>query len=353
MLLTVSCRPSFMKNMRIDRPYGFTGPEDQPETLIHNHPPMLGLPQPDKNFHLYALPVGNGDASVIQCPLGDLIILDMGQMSTEGWQAEQVIKYLSDDLERIRIIIISHPTPSHYLILTKLINSTFQVPNLERVILAGRPNDYDHNDMVIWINRFSPYVEYVNYGYPCISKCYLRQIKCNGDDNGTIEFKIISANLGNSRKGRSLTMQIKIKKPNFQLFWQGDLRGTDIETHIVDEWESLGYSLNSTHMKIGNRASKYNESNTEYLLRAVTPRFAFSSNPYAGTYALKPDCRTIFRLVGMLTVTKRSKSGYYACEDYTTRSAMQFENWCYNIFTTAPYPSDYSVVAIDVYLANC
>nr|BDO47361.1 Hexaxilin-8 [Euplectella curvistellata] len=330
---------------------GVTGNDKSPETLIHSHSNLFGLPEADGNLHIYALPVGNGDASVIQCPLGDVIILDMGQMSDVGWQPSQVKYFLSGHLQHITTIVISHPTESHYMILTELITDYSQVPQLRRIILAGQYYDYDRYEMIQWMNKFQPLIHFVNGGFPCVSDCYIEPPSCEGS-NHTVSFKILAANLGEYRQGRSITMHIKTEKPNFQLFWQGDVRGVDIEDQIVKEWSMLGYSLNSTHMKIGNRASKYDESNTETLLNAVTPQFAFSSNPYPGRWNLKPDCRTIFRVVGILSVGKRSRSGNFACQNYNTFQVDQFENWCYNVFTTAPSPSDNSVVAIDVDLSK-
>ena len=326
---------------------GFTGAEKRPETLIQSHSGLFSLPVSDGNLHIYALPVGNGDASVIQCPLGDVIILDMGQMSEVGWQPSQVKSFMADNLQSVTTIVISHPTESHYMILTELITEYSQVPALTRVILAGQPIDYDRYEMTQWIEKFRPLVEYVNGGYPCVSDCTIAPPSCKGN-NHTVSFKILGANLGEYREGRSITMQIKTEKPNFQLFWQGDVRGVDIEDQIVNEWRARGYSLNSTHMKLGNRASRFDESNTETLLKAVTPQFAFSSTPYPGKWSLKPDCRTIFRLVSIMSVGKRSRSGNFACQSYNTQEVIQYENWCYNIYTTAPYPNQHSVVAIDV-----
>ena len=329
---------------------GVTGNIKSPETLIHARSNLVGLPNADGNLHIYALPVGNGDASVIQCPQGDIIILDMGQMSDVGWQPSQVKSFLADHLQFITTIVISHPTESHYMILTELVTNYSQVPQLKRVILAGQYYDYDRYEMIQWMNKFQPLIHFVNGGFPCVSDCSIEPPSCEGN-NHTVSFKILAANLGEYRQGRSITMHIKTEKPNFQLFWQGDVRGVDIEDQIVKEWKVRGYSLNSTHMKIGNRASKYDESNTETLLNAVTPKFAFSSNPYPGRWNLKPDCRTIFRLIGILSVSKRSRSGNYACQNYDTFQVDQYENWCYSIFTTAPSPSDNSVVTIDVDLS--
>ena len=331
--------------------FGITGRRESPETLIHAHPQLLGLPAADGNLHIYALPVGNGDASVIMCPKGDLMILDMGQDSDEGWQPQQVKTFFSGDLDRLTTIIISHPTPSHYMILPSLIANMSQVPNLHRIILGGQFYDYDRYEMIQWMNMFQHIIEFVNGGYPCVSDCPNDPPQCLGDDH-SVSFKILAANLGEVRKGRSITMHIKTEKPEFQLFWQGDVRGMDIEDQIVMEWEALGYSLNSTHMKIGNRAAKFNESNSEKLLKAVTPRYAFSSNPYPGRWNLKPDCRTYFRLVSLLSVRKRNTPGYFACQNYDTFEVDQYENWCYEIYTTAPSPNAYSTVQIIVDLSQ-
>jgi hypothetical protein len=48
---------------------------------------LVQLPEPDGMLHVYALPVGQGDSHVFQCPSGALSIIDLGtsDSSTAGF----------------------------------------------------------------------------------------------------------------------------------------------------------------------------------------------------------------------------------------------------------------------------
>ena len=58
---------------------------------------IRSLPKPDGFMHVYALPVGQGDSHVVQCPSGSLSIIDLG--SSEDalagyWATSELISFL-------------------------------------------------------------------------------------------------------------------------------------------------------------------------------------------------------------------------------------------------------------------
>jgi len=58
---------------------------------------MRQIPEPDGRLHIYALPVGQGDAHVIQCPSGTLSINDLGTsdgVANGFWHNTELIAFL-------------------------------------------------------------------------------------------------------------------------------------------------------------------------------------------------------------------------------------------------------------------
>ena len=50
------------------------------------------MPPADGNLNMYILPVGQGDAHVIQCPTGEIAIVDMGRTKGREFWTETNIK---------------------------------------------------------------------------------------------------------------------------------------------------------------------------------------------------------------------------------------------------------------------
>ena len=74
------------------------------------------MPQADGNMHVYSLPVGEGDCQVIQCPSGDVAIVDMGTISPQGdgyWFTNDIRSFLGGQLSKVVTIVITHPHNSH------------------------------------------------------------------------------------------------------------------------------------------------------------------------------------------------------------------------------------------------
>src|SRR6218665_461465 len=71
----------------------------------------------DGLLHLYALPVGQGNSLVLQCPNGDIAIFDLGSVShaTRGfWSTDEIKAFLQGHNNRIKNIVITHNDTDHY-----------------------------------------------------------------------------------------------------------------------------------------------------------------------------------------------------------------------------------------------
>ena len=72
------------------------------------------LPNPDANLNIYAIPVGQGDCTVIQCPStkgGKITIVDIGSRKSTGFSQNDVINYLSG--QYIEYLFLTHSDQDH------------------------------------------------------------------------------------------------------------------------------------------------------------------------------------------------------------------------------------------------
>ncbi|KAI6646802.1 hypothetical protein LOD99_9201 [Oopsacas minuta] len=303
----------------------------------------LGLmPNPDSYLHIYALPVGDGDSTLIQCPGGDLIVIDMGTNSAgSGWSPYQVKTWLGNNINFISTIVVTKASKDHYNYLPTVLKDNM---NMNRIILGGKSSDYTGNEFVTWVNQRAHVREYVNNQIPCITNCKTDPPQCQGS-NGTVKFRFLGANLGSDAAGRSILLQLSVGN-SFKLFFPGDFQGTDIEDLVMNEWIWMGSSIESTHYKMSNRGTGQNSNNFEFL-KAIRPKYAFTSSRYPSK-SYGPECSTINRLLSVGTIGKRSNSGRYACYNSNAKATMQYDNWVYDIYTTSPYPSQIEILQIDV-----
>ena len=73
------------------------------------------IPDPDGDLHVYALPIGQGDATVIQCPkgTGGLTVFDIGSTKFKGFMTRSdVSRWLGT--QQVDAIFLSHPHVDHY-----------------------------------------------------------------------------------------------------------------------------------------------------------------------------------------------------------------------------------------------
>ena len=317
---------------------------------------MLGFPEPNGNLNIFALPVGDGDATFIQCPSGDVIVVDLGRDPNDkgsGWTPSMVRGYLSNILKSITTIIVSRPTPDHYSYIAQVLDKSVPLSN---IILAGKRSDYSDDTFLSFINNNSHIVNYINSGNPCISDCPNDAPKCPSYGNQEVVLKYLAANVGTSASSRSISLQVIAK--NFKLLLPGDFLATDIEKQIIDEWLSTGYDITSTHYKLSNRGS-VQFSNTQRWLNAIQATYAFSSNSYPHKSTYSPDCLLKYRFLPA-GIGKRSSAGPYTCayrnydEDGNVESIQlsYSQNYVYQIYTTSPSSSSTEMIKISVNLCD-
>ena len=307
------------------------------------------LPKPDHSLHFYGLPLGSGDGSIVQCPGGDLIILNLGHKSQNAWSPNMVKTYLQYQLFQVTTIIVTRGMASHYNMLPYVFDRNAYFPNLKRIVLGGRQQDYSERNFTYWINQHRQIVEYVNNQEPCISDCVFDPPACMNTNK--VKFSLLGANLGSNSAGRSMILSMQTAVPNFKLVLPGDFEGTDIERLVVQEWEQTQTPVNCSHYKISSNGFSPN-SNSIAFLSALKPQYAFSTNNYPSKEGGYLTCSTTQNLLLTGSIKKRKYGGNFACGFSETGEASQYLNWVYEIYTTAPYPGTYELIHLKVPLPS-
>ena len=291
---------------------------------------LLRIPNPDEQLHIYALPVGDGESTVLQCPGGDLVVVDMGSRG-RGWSAERVSSFLEHQLDRVRSVVVSNTSPEHYNYLAGVLGD--RSSQLELVVLGGREEYYQGDaGFSAWLKTHEKMVRYVNSGEPCITDCDISAIAC-GEEGSEVQLKLLGANLAQNQSNAGIILQVSSQE--FRLLLPGDFAGHDMEELVLYEWSVLGYSLASSHYKL-SRHGAANKANGEKFLTAVSPSYAFSSNGYPDSYdSWNPSCDIVWRLLNLQCIHKSKYIGSFACGNSQTRSPMQYNNWPYEIHSTS------------------
>ena len=107
---------------------------------------------PDGYLHVYGLPVGQGDGTIIQCPNGDISIVDLGSTTrtqTEGdyMTDPELAAFLGTYVQRLKYIFISHADQDHFNLFPKLNVPTRTV---NAAYLGCSKNDYP-TSIMSWI----------------------------------------------------------------------------------------------------------------------------------------------------------------------------------------------------------
>lgn len=129
------------------------------------------IPNRTGSLEVYALPVGQGDCTIIQCPAGQLVINDCGSSGgrMNRLSIREVITYLGDRVSDIVAILISHAHADHYRYLPLITNHTNA--NIRHVIIGGKLNNYPDTRLIReWLKDFANIgkLALVNSGSSCL-----------------------------------------------------------------------------------------------------------------------------------------------------------------------------------------
>lgn len=155
------------------------------------------IPDADGNFHVYQLPIGQGDAYLLQCPSGRLSFFDLGSSESAFsgfWRESDIKNFLGSQLSKVHNIFITHNHYDHY----SLIPGTFaDTRALENIYVSCTADDAP-TLLQNWLqnnNLYSKIKEFANGNH-----CGANGEPCNGVElcppSDRVECLVLSANAG-------------------------------------------------------------------------------------------------------------------------------------------------------------
>ncbi len=351
------------------------------------------MPPPDAHLHVYALPVGQGDATVIQCPIakyGDqshVSIVDMG--STSRQNAEEGITYMTDPEIRnflgaaqVDYVFLTHGDRDHYNILPNIAN----VNLVQHVYIGCSRSDYRMRRIREWLSAAYTARKLTTFStHGCTTDCYPTSVAICGCSSN-IGIRVMGANLDVFDLGQGCTngdsLVLRLEYGNFRLLLPGDLedysgftydtdgyitsnvlddngnsfyRRPGILRRLINNWNpssiNIFYQVHNTAPSVGIAANFYRlahhgtwpHGNKPFFLEAIQPHYAFSSSQLPGTPGTHnhPNCQLYDSMISMTRNQRIPIQRVYG-------SALQMEYSCglageryhesdnvYGIYTTA------------------
>lgn len=304
--------------------------------------------KPPSEYYLrvYALPVGQGDCTIIQCPKpsGNIVVVDCG--SAHGhhrFSAEEVRQFLGNEISKVVAIFISHPDKDHYSYLYQIIWKK----NIKSIIIGGQMKDYkggkiNKRRIYSWLKKYKKdnKLYTLNYGGPCIGyedsfnneHMHLLDF-CN---NEKIKFKILAANVVNDHsKKNGLSIVLKVVANRWSMLLPGDIEG-EAATDIAKN-KNVRQELKSTVYKMAHHGAS-DKANRKDWLEQLNPKQAFASSAYKGSY-YHPRCDTIKRLLELDTIIETDPHLFYCWNEvgeFPGYHDVVYYNFPYHMLETSP-----------------
>ena len=259
------------------------------------------LPTPDGNLNIYALPIGQGDCTIIQCPANSdvqhytglnynqqgrlkrsrsndqlqtlrpakrqkpsssmfirrsppptlLTVVDMGAVGRKYMSEENLSSFLGDQKRYIEVVTISHPDADHY----NYIPSVLPISTLSALkgVYIGctknqyRGDEYDESTMRGWLSAAENSGKLTfGDGNKCTSSPRCPEIEICG---GVATLRMLGANMGDteccSQYRNSNSLVLRLEYGNFKLLLPGDFQDISKGSNSGVQWDLINAWANS------------------------------------------------------------------------------------------------------------
>ncbi|XP_065913469.1 uncharacterized protein [Dysidea avara] len=298
---------------------------------------LTSIPQPSNTYvQVYALPVGQGDCTIIQCPSsGDIIVFDCGSSGANRIPPSYVQTFLGNNINKVRYIFLTHANKDHYNYLYEI--TTWNNSSVTAVIVGGKKSDYSSANISNWLNNWNTLSKLymVKNGMSCISgvtNCIITNVRTptstistNFCNNQNIQFNILASNVGSTANQKSIVM--KIVHSSWSLLLSGDMEGPAATTIAM----ALTTTLKSKVYKISHHGAS-SIANSAQWLGPIKPEQAFASSGYAYGNCRHPTCVTINRILALNTIIAATSHALY-CGGNPNMNYPTFQR---SIFETSP-----------------
>ena len=224
------------------------------------------LPTANADLNIYALPVGQGDCTVIQCPTqfgGEITIVDIGsKKSKTGFTSDKLMHYLYG--QRIEYLFLTHQDKDHINYVQELFSKLSEQNIPYPIVYHSCPWD-----------RYG--IEVPNLDHREIKHC----CPCGSINicQGNVDLKVVASALNNcppapiSPNGDSIVLKVNYQGTN--VFLPGDFEGNE---DLINYFLANAGNIQSKVMRLSHHGADNNKANTKAFLEAVNPIHAFSSS---------------------------------------------------------------------------
>lgn len=283
----------------------------------------------------YAVAVGQGDSSIIQCPNGkDLLILDMGASPPRFAQKIYLTSVLKEKFHAADAgmnihIVISHSHIDHYSYFREALDSEL-IANIRGVVLGGNYTGYSKNFRLWLEENFEDRVYVINNQVRCFgnTNCSLTSTStgdladfrtraeitagkpsdpwqfCPGDSDVT--FTVLGANIGNTPNGQSIILKIQYK--SWSMLMSGDFEMVSPQQMLMDRWPVSTFKSN--YYKVAHHGAwTPKKPNIPDLLNLIQPQKVYISQGYPSLSKFHhPNSVTIDHLKNVSSIISISPS---------------------------------------------
>ena len=229
------------------------------------------IPDADDFLHIYALPVGQGDCTVIQCPKdnkggkGLVTVIDAGASNSKGMGKEEVAKFLGGT--RLHLVVLTHSDKDHHAYID--------------YILEGLKTNVNVYHSCCWksykVN--SKYANPVQIG-ECgsIKECGVTLKLC---PNAAVTLSVVASAFGGCKGNRAKNEDSIISKITYagvSTLISGDFEGD--ETFMKDFLAKGKADIKSDIYRLCHHGAFNGKANTAEFLNAVGAKYVFSSSGY-------------------------------------------------------------------------
>ena len=229
------------------------------------------IPDADDDVHIYALPVGQGDCTVIQCPKdskggkGLISIIDAGASNRRGMGPVEVANFLHGT--RLNLVVLTHSDKDHHAYID--------------FILGGYKTKVNVYHSCCWgsYNIKSSYANPLEV-YECgsIKECGVTLSLC---PNAVVSLSVVASAFGGCKGNRAKNEDSIISKITYagvSTLISGDFEGN--VGFMRDFLAKGGADISSDIYRLCHHGAFNGKANTAGFLYAVGAKYVFSSSGY-------------------------------------------------------------------------
>ncbi len=267
---------------------------------------LVSLQGADCTMTFYALAVGQGDSSIIQCPNGkDILILDMGASPPRFDSKDYVNSILKNKFGAAQSgknihILISHSHTDHYDYFNGVLDSDL-LANVRIFIMGGNYSGYNVNFRKWLEANLDDRMYMINDQGKCFgnSNCSLTKPPTGKVANlrskrsilagkvsdpwqfcpsSDVKFTVLGANIGTNPNGESVILKIQYK--SWSMLMSGDFENATPQKELMNFYTDSSI-FKSNYYKVAHHGAWTDKKpNTPALLDLIQPARVYISQGY-------------------------------------------------------------------------